>query len=84
LRQQRLQLFNPGISHAGTRNIAGRDRAGKPKATLAQALKVLVNSSSLSAIACTSAWVDGLETVRPSGVRAMRRARRSSKLFWMA
>ena len=31
LRQQRLQLFNTGISHAGARIIAGRDTAGKPK-----------------------------------------------------
>ena len=31
LRQQRLQLFNPGISHAGAWITAGRDAAGKPK-----------------------------------------------------
>jgi hypothetical protein len=32
---------------------------------LAQAFKVLISSSSLSALACTSAWVGGLETARP-------------------
>ena len=31
---------------------------------LAQAFKVLISSSSLSAMACTSAWVGGLETAQ--------------------
>ena len=33
---------------------------GKTRPTRAQALKVLISSSSLSASACTSAWVGGL------------------------
>jgi hypothetical protein len=33
---------------------------------LAQPLKVLISSSSLSAIACTSAWVGGFETAQTS------------------
>ena len=37
LRQQRLQLFNPDINHAGARIIAGQDVAGKPKTHLVSA-----------------------------------------------
>src|ERR1051325_1456994 len=48
------------------------------------ALRAAINSSSLSAMACTSACVGGLDTVRPSGKVAMSLARVSSKLFWMA
>jgi hypothetical protein len=39
-----------------------------------------MTSSSLSAIACISAWVGGLETVKPSGVTEAAESKRS----WMA
>jgi len=60
------------------------DRGAKAEPSLpAQAIKALVSSSSLSAMACTSAWVGGLEIVRPSGVTVVRRVKMMSKLLAM-
>ena len=58
-------------------NQWGADALGE--ASLPYTFKVLISSSSLSARARTSAWVGGLETVRPSGVSEIRRARRSAR-----
>ena len=64
----------------------GRTYAGLTLAPLpvAQAFKVLISSSSLSAMARTSAWVGGLEIVRSSGVKEVRRPRMSSNIPEMA
>ena len=42
--------------------VLGTPPAGMPSPTPPQALKVLISSSTLSASACTPAWVGGLET----------------------